>query len=139
MVFFMTAYYLIKENKRGNWRWLGFIFVLFGLGTLNICFNLHFNQMAWVDKRNFPGGPLAFLLTQQNVPINIAGNAISAVIPFLADGLLVSHLTISWCNNHTQAIGLDLPCSRRLEQMVHDRRSCPCMACSFRLVTKFIS
>lgn len=90
VIFCMCAYYLIKENKRGNWRWLAFIFTLFSLGTLNICFNLHFNQMAWIDKRNYPGGPLMFLLEQQNVPINIAGNAISAIIPFLADGLLVS-------------------------------------------------
>lgn len=114
VIFCMCAYYLIKENKRGNWRWLAFIFTLFSLGTLNICFNLHFNQMAWIDKRNYPGGPLMFLLEQQNVPINIAGNAISAIIPFLADGLLVSE-AFSGSNMILNSCQIDLSCPRRLE------------------------
>ncbi|CAL1697306.1 unnamed protein product [Somion occarium] len=96
VIFFMCAYYLVQERKKGNWRWLSFIALLFALGTINVVMNIHFNELAWIDERNYPGGPLAFILEQQSIKTNIAGNAVSAVVPFLADGLLIYRVHVVW-------------------------------------------
>lgn len=74
----------------GNLRWLVFVFLLFGLATLNIAFNMRQCQQTYVNNRNYPGGPLAYLLEQGASPVIIAGNAETIVISFLADALLVS-------------------------------------------------
>lgn len=80
----MTAYYLFLEKKRSNFKWLAFVFVLFAVATVNLRFNAHFNELAWIDERNYPGGPLAFLLEQQALAINIAGNIVSILSALMA-------------------------------------------------------
>ena len=90
--FFMSGYFLLKDKTNASWKWLLFILVLFANGTANICFNVHFNEMAWIDQRNYPGGPLAFLNEQQALPINTAGNVNLVVSVILAQMLLVSSL-----------------------------------------------
>lgn len=86
------TYYLIQEkNIKKNAKWLVFIFILFACGTGNIAINMTFNEWAWIDFREYPGGPLQFLLEQQSNVVNTWGNAISTVVGFLTDALLVSH------------------------------------------------
>ncbi|KAI0362158.1 hypothetical protein OH77DRAFT_1441428 [Trametes cingulata] len=96
VIFCLTAVGLIREKKKSNWPWLLFIFVLFGLGTANLCLNINFNELAWIDDRNYPGGPLAFLLEQQARPSNTAGNSAAIIITFLADGLLLYRCYRVW-------------------------------------------
>lgn len=60
------------------------------MSTINICASINFNQLAWIDERGFSGGPLAFLVTQQNRPVNLAVLATSIITIFLADAFLVS-------------------------------------------------
>lgn len=91
-IFFMCAYQVV--TKRRFWRWMPLIIVLFSMATVNISMNIHFNEMAWIDDRNYPGGPLAFLLEQQASHFNTTGNASAFVATFLADRILVC-LTIS--------------------------------------------
>ncbi len=91
-VFFTCVYYLIREQKKSNIKWLVYVSVLFICGTCNLAFNARFNQLAWIDERNYPGGPLAFLLEQQSLPIETAGNALAFFTTFLTNGLLVRTL-----------------------------------------------
>ena len=70
--------------------WLLYVVVLFCLGTYNLVGNAYFNELAWIDDRNYPGGPLAFILDQESLPIENAGNAVGILITFFTDGLLVS-------------------------------------------------
>lgn len=91
-VFFICVYYLVTERKKNCWKWLAYIAVLFSMATVNICLNMHFSEMAWIDDRDYPGGPLAFLLEQQSDSMNTVGNSVSFVATFLADGLLVCYL-----------------------------------------------
>jgi len=88
-VYFICVYYLRVNKTRGNWRWLVFVTVLFALATVNIALNIRFAQAVYILNRGYPGGPLAYLLEQQAVPTNIAGNAEAVVIAFLSDGLLI--------------------------------------------------
>ncbi|PPQ80602.1 hypothetical protein CVT25_001564 [Psilocybe cyanescens] len=84
------TYYLIQEkNIKKNAKWLVFIFILFACGTGNIAINMTFNEWAWIDFREYPGGPLQFLLEQQSNVVNTWGNAISTVVGFLTDALLI--------------------------------------------------
>ncbi|KAF9045148.1 hypothetical protein BJ165DRAFT_1475657 [Panaeolus papilionaceus] len=88
--FCSCVYYLVQERKiKQNWKWILYVTVLFGCGTTNISVNMHFNQLAWVDLRGYPGGPLMFLLQQQSYITQAAGNGVSAVIGFLVDALLI--------------------------------------------------
>jgi hypothetical protein len=57
---------------------------------------MKFNELAWIDLRGYPGGPLAFLLHEQAHPIQIRGNAFTIIINFLSDALLVSLIVSSW-------------------------------------------
>lgn len=91
VVFFECAYYVLLDKKRQKWFWLAYIFLLFGCATVNICFNIYIGQLAWIDDRKYPGGPIAFMLEQQAGAFNdVAGNAVAFGSAFLADGLLVS-------------------------------------------------
>ncbi|KAF9524169.1 hypothetical protein CPB83DRAFT_798319 [Crepidotus variabilis] len=86
----MCVYYLFKEkNWERNWRWLAFVLILFGCGTTNISMNMRFNQYAWIDYRQYPGGPLMFLLQQQSAAIQVGGNAVAIIIGFFTDALLI--------------------------------------------------
>lgn len=107
----------MHERKKRNLFWLLYISTLFALGTANICLNINFNELTWIDDRNYPGGPLAFLLEQQARPANTAGNAAAIIITFLADGLLVCSFTMHAENSlkPLKALAL-LPC---LAKMVH--------------------
>ncbi|KZT01789.1 uncharacterized protein LAESUDRAFT_450793 [Laetiporus sulphureus 93-53] len=95
-IFFICAYQV--ATKRRFLRWMPLIVVLFSMATVNISMNIHFNEMAWIDNRNHPGGPLAFLLEQQASRFNTAGNASAFVATFLADGILVYRIYIVWMN-----------------------------------------
>lgn len=88
-VFFMCAYHLLKKRTGRYKFWLLFIFVLFGLGTVNVAFDMHFSQSTWIDDRNFPGGPFAWSTRRPRRPLLTGGNAESILISFLADGLLI--------------------------------------------------
>ncbi|KAI0919667.1 hypothetical protein AcW1_003139 [Taiwanofungus camphoratus] len=95
-VFFICVYYLVTERKKNCWKWLAYIAVLFSMATVNICLNMHFSEMAWIDDRDYPGGPLAFLLEQQSDSMNTVGNSVSFVATFLADGLLLYRVHVIW-------------------------------------------
>jgi len=66
-----------------------FVFLLFALGSVNIGLNMQFGELVWVDERGFPGGPLAYLTTNQAVASNTAGNAVGIIITAMADALLI--------------------------------------------------
>ena len=88
-VYLTCSFYLLKSRTRRFQTWLIFVFLLFALGTVNICFNMHFGQMVWIDNRNYPGGPYAYLVQQEGNTLLTAGDAESILVSLLADGLLV--------------------------------------------------
>lgn len=87
----MTLHYTLSNNRKIWWQF-ALVVSLFALGTINIICNLNFNQKAWIDNRNYPGGPLGYLQEQQAIAVDTVGNAAGCITTFLADGFLVSHL-----------------------------------------------
>ena len=62
----------------------------FILGTFGIAAEAKFNELTFVDARDFPGGPNAFVMSQYGDFINIFGTAAYVVLNWFADGLVVS-------------------------------------------------
>ncbi|KZV92734.1 hypothetical protein EXIGLDRAFT_577114, partial [Exidia glandulosa HHB12029] len=82
------------------YRWsLLYVFALFICGTLNLAFGIKWNQMIWIDDRNFPGGPNAFVSIMFSDPINVTSNAAYLTGNILADAFVLWRCFIIWNSN----------------------------------------
>lgn len=92
---FMMTFWLLWKKKSGTpamqkYALLVFISVLFILGTLFMASDAQFTQLAFIDDRNFPGGPGAYSEVEFTIPIDELGNVCAMISTWLCDGLLVS-------------------------------------------------
>ena len=69
---------------------------MFILGTIFIGANTKVNELSFIDNRNFPGGPNAYLAAFYNSTPNLLGNTMFVIANWLADGLLVRLLCVCW-------------------------------------------
>ena len=67
-----------------------FVLTVFTLGTIGGAINILLSQIAFVNNREFPGGPTAYGVAHYNAPQNIIGFACFIVAAWLQDGFLVS-------------------------------------------------
>jgi len=98
-VFFSALYFMThqgSQTKSRQWGFIAFITALFALGTINIACNTKFSQMMWIDDRNIPGGPNAWLSGDYNTPVNVLGNTAYIFSNFLADAMIIYRLWIIW-------------------------------------------
>ncbi|EIM85267.1 uncharacterized protein STEHIDRAFT_157908 [Stereum hirsutum FP-91666 SS1] len=101
-VFAAATYFIIsayKALKRLPWSFLIFIFSLFTLGTIDIACNTKFGDMMWIDDRNIPGGPNAWLEAGYSTPVNVLGSASYIFSNFLADAMIIYRLWVIWSYN----------------------------------------
>jgi hypothetical protein len=98
-IFFQTLCSILANKERSStlrsrmpwksWLQIALITLLFINAGLNFVGNALLNQWAWIDYRNYPNGPLAFLIEQQaNWPSGLA-NISGILVIFLADAVLV--------------------------------------------------
>lgn len=80
----------VKRGTKNNWFLITFIWILFVMGTINFACNTRMTQLMFIDNRAFPGGPMAWFMTNYGNGVNTAGNAGYIIANFLADALLVS-------------------------------------------------
>ncbi|KAG5353186.1 hypothetical protein C0989_009563 [Termitomyces sp. Mn162] len=97
-VFFVASYHIIGWSVSVKKRtfWLSFLCLLTAIATVNLACSIKFNRSAWIDERNYPGGPFDFLIQQQSRPILTVGNTASILGSFLADGILLYRVMILW-------------------------------------------
>lgn len=92
-VFLRTMYLLIYDplprHERRNLPLIAYTFVLFALGTIFVFMDLYSLQLAFVDNRNAPGGPMAYFFSQYGTPISVVPNVCSVIGDWLAAGFLV--------------------------------------------------
>ncbi|KAG5725314.1 hypothetical protein E4T56_gene18689, partial [Termitomyces sp. T112] len=95
-VFFIASYHIIGWSVSVKKRtfWLLFLCLLTAIATVNLACSIRFNRSAWIDERNYPGGPFDFLVQQQSRPILTVGNTASILGSFLADGILVRSASV---------------------------------------------
>lgn len=70
---------------------LVFVFLTFAVNTAMTGANMQLTMLAFVNDRNYPGGPSAYDALVYTVPVNIAVNDCIIVSVFMGDALLVSH------------------------------------------------
>ncbi|KAG7085727.1 hypothetical protein E1B28_003270 [Marasmius oreades] len=93
-VYFTVTYFLLKRKRPHKLFWLVFNGFLFAFGTINLACGIHYNENAWVNKREYPGGPFAYLFEQQALPTQTLGNSVAILASFFADGLMLQRVAI---------------------------------------------
>jgi hypothetical protein len=69
---------------------LAYICAHFTLGTLGIAAGTQFNEMVFINNREYPGGPNAFFIEQANYWSNYMTYVVYIITAWLQDWLLVS-------------------------------------------------
>jgi len=76
--------------------WLVFNTLLFALGTINLACSIAYNENAWVNDREYPGGPFSYLIEQGSLPFVTLGNVASILASFMSDGMLLYRAGVLW-------------------------------------------
>ncbi|KAG0700582.1 hypothetical protein DFH29DRAFT_931310 [Suillus ampliporus] len=71
----------------------GFLLILL---TISVASNLAMGDLMWIENRNIPGGPPAFLAANMAAWYNDFGTAADTAANILADGLLLYRCYIIW-------------------------------------------
>ncbi|EIN04127.1 hypothetical protein PUNSTDRAFT_76736 [Punctularia strigosozonata HHB-11173 SS5] len=101
-LFFICLDLLIKQLKshpKRSYAMLVYIVMLFILGSLGNAANIKFNEMVFVDNRDYPGGPNAYFVEQNGVWINVLSYGVYIVNTWLQDGLLLYRFHLIWNSN----------------------------------------
>lgn len=91
-LFFLTANLLWEKRRtqaRHSYAMLAYITLVFILSSIGAGTAMHTNEQAFVDDRNYPGGPGAFDIEQNSLTIDIVGTGAYMVNAWLASGLLL--------------------------------------------------
>lgn len=77
------------RSSKSTYGMLIYISSLFILGTIGNASQMRIVQEAYIDNRNYPGGPGAYDVYDGSVLTNVLGTAAYIINAWLADGLLV--------------------------------------------------
>ncbi|KAG6848397.1 hypothetical protein H0H93_000549 [Arthromyces matolae] len=94
VIFIMCFSLLVQQTTRFNMKkqvpLIVYIWVLFLCSTVFIAANSNMARLAFIDNRNFPGGPSAYEQVMFSIPVDNMGNVVFVIANWLADGLMVS-------------------------------------------------
>lgn len=68
---------------------IAYISTIVLLGTLFMGSLAEFTQLAFVDNRNYPGGPAQYETDMFSIPVDEMGNVSFVLANWLCDGLIV--------------------------------------------------
>jgi len=85
---------LYPRNKKIQWHLVVYVATLFALSTVAFGTEIKFNELTFVDDRNYPGGPLAYNFDQYNNPANVATFASSFIAAWFVDAFLIYRLFV---------------------------------------------
>ncbi|KAK0477387.1 hypothetical protein IW261DRAFT_287544 [Armillaria novae-zelandiae] len=99
VVAYLAIYHVLYGKRRKfTWQYITYIILLVVVSTAYTAGNIHACQLLWIDERNYPGGPAAFLSAQdppedffysQNYTHLLIAGAAAIIITFLADVCLL--------------------------------------------------
>lgn len=90
--FFAAVYCVLgrpSSYRKGRIFYIAYGGVLLTLVTIAVTTDGLWGQYMWIDRRNYPGGPLGFFAASENAWYNVFGSAADATANILGDGLLV--------------------------------------------------
>ncbi|KAG2039752.1 hypothetical protein BDR03DRAFT_991702 [Suillus americanus] len=92
-LYFMCFHLLFRQMNRMNYKkhlpLLIYITTTFILSTLFMAALADFTQLAFIQYRNYPGGPNAFENEMFGIPVDTLGNVSGFLTMMLSDGLVV--------------------------------------------------
>jgi len=91
-----------KSRGRQSIFLLGYITLLLIIETIFAAVQSRTVQDIYIDNRNYPGGPWAYFLATQYLPINVMFYATLFVLTFLADLLVVR--MIKYISDHSPTL-----------------------------------
>ena len=117
--FFMLVQGVKRRKLLRDAHLVLFVVLIFCLNTTYIGLLIQLTQQAFVDDRNYPGGPGEYEVDESIIPINVAGNTALIVITMLADALLVSRSPLASLMSYSQPPpALEMYC--HLQKQHHD-------------------
>ncbi|KAF8530700.1 hypothetical protein JB92DRAFT_2857329 [Gautieria morchelliformis] len=102
-LFFMCLSLLLKLRKKdpkSSWAFIAYITLNFVLGSIGNGANTRFNEMTFVDDRDYPSGPNAFYIQQNSFWVNIFGFGVYIVNMWTQDGLLLYRFLVIFGLNY---------------------------------------
>jgi hypothetical protein len=71
---------------------------MFTLGSLGNAGNMRYNELTFIDARDFPGGPNGFVLAEYNYWVGAAGTICFIIASWFQDGFVASSFSFSLAN-----------------------------------------
>ncbi len=103
VLLYFTCFQLLwqqRSNKQpGSWFHLCYITTMFATATVYFAAVTQGTQLAWIDERNNPGGPLEFLQERFLNSSGLMSSITATVADILAVGLLVCPVFLSKDSN----------------------------------------
>ncbi|KAJ7032812.1 hypothetical protein C8F04DRAFT_1040212 [Mycena alexandri] len=75
---------------------IAYVIAMFILASVGFGGNAKFNEMTYIDNRNFPGGPNAYTVAFYSTPVNMMAFAAYTLMSWMADGLVLWRFTLIW-------------------------------------------
>lgn len=63
------------RGQKVNWWLIAYVSVIISMATIGLGTNIKFNEMTYIDYRDYPGGPNAFTVDFYSNWVNIFGFA----------------------------------------------------------------
>jgi hypothetical protein len=90
---FFASVYCISDRpidyRKGQTFYIVYGGILLALVTIDVAMAALWGQYMWIDHRNYPGGPLGYLLATEAAWFTVLGMFARALANILGDGLLV--------------------------------------------------
>jgi hypothetical protein len=97
-LFFMCFHLLLKQRTKKNHKitclFLLYISIEFILGTLLMGSTAKYTQLAFIENRNFPGGPGAYEVGMFSIPVGMLGHVAFVLTNLFSDALVVCEFTL---------------------------------------------
>lgn len=94
MCFYLLATQTNRKNGRKNVPLIVYITLIVLLSTLFMGSLAAFTQLAFIDNRNYPGGPAQYMTDMFSIPVDEVGNVSFVLTNWLCDGLIVSKIHV---------------------------------------------
>ncbi|KAJ7769392.1 hypothetical protein B0H16DRAFT_1452588 [Mycena metata] len=75
---------------------IAYIIAIFVLASVGFGGNAKFNQMTYIDDRNYPGGPNAYTVDFYSTLVNMLSFGAYILMSWMADGLVLWRFTLIW-------------------------------------------
>jgi len=119
----MCLYLLLQQennasSRRNRIALIAYVSIVFAFSTIFQACNVEFTQLAFIENREYPGGPAAYENDFWNIPVDAVGNVLFVLTNWMTDSILLWRFMVIYrqCRLPIWAIML-LPCTMFMGSM----------------------